>query len=576
MKKNTWKNLKQSWKYAKGSRRYLVLFLILGIIQAIGYAIVPLLTANLIIQITEKNVDGLIMTGVWIALVNAFYWLCNALSSVVSNKFSTEILIKLQSILAEETLYLSQKELNNNSSGVFADRINNDCGKIGSTFVEISFTCTSVLANAGILLAVFLVSKIVFGYYIIVIICLYICNLFRYDYFFKFDKKIREVKEKNTGTVTELIRGLTDIKVLNAISGFTNKMKDRFKTTNTMYYKLNNRNTIMYVSIEYVKIVAELLFIIIGVVLIKGNLLTFASFIILFNYQDRVYALVDNLNFMTEYFKDFELSAERIFEIISHHKFEREKFGKTKLEKASGNFEFKNVHFGYDDKEILKGISFKIKENETLAFVGKSGSGKTTIFNLLTKLYEVDKGEITIDNININDLTRDSIRGNMSLISQNPYIFNFTIRENLRLVKEDMTDEEMVEVCKLAQIHDYIMTLPDKYDTLVGEGGINLSGGQRQRLAIARALLRKTEIILFDEATSALDNQTQRDIQKAINNMKGEYTILIIAHRLSTVINSDRIILIDDGKVKAEGTHTELMKTSKDYKELYETEMETK
>ena len=161
----------------------------------------------------------------------------------------------------------------------------------------------------------------------------------------------------------------------------------------------------------------------------------------------------------------------------------------------------------------------------------------------------------------------------MSIITQNPYIFNFSIKENLKLVKENMTDEEMIDVCKTACLHDFIMTLPDGYDTLVGEGGLTLSGGQRQRLAIARALLKKTEIILFDEATSALDNETQNEIQKAINNMKGEYTILIIAHRLSTVIDSDRIIMIEDGKVIDEGTHEKLLKSNEAYQKLYKKEL---
>lgn len=161
----------------------------------------------------------------------------------------------------------------------------------------------------------------------------------------------------------------------------------------------------------------------------------------------------------------------------------------------------------------------------------------------------------------------------MSIITQNPYIFNFSIRDNLRLVKPSLTDEEMIRHCKVAQLHEFIMTLKDGYDTVVGEGRVTLSGGQRQRLAIARALIKKTEIILFDEATSALDNQTQRKIQLAIQQMKGEYTILMIAHRLSTVLDSDRILLIDDGKVVAEGTHQDLIKENPIYQALYQSEI---
>ena len=229
--------------------------------------------------------------------------------------------------------------------------------------------------------------------------------------------------------------------------------------------------------------------------------------------------------------------------------------------------------FAYDKNKVLKDLSFKINAKETIAFVGKSGAGKTTIFNLLCKMYDTYKGQITIDGIDIRKLDKDSIRGNITIISQNPYIFNMSIRDNLRLVKSNITDKEIREACKAACLDEFIKTLPDKYDTIIGEGGINLSGGQKQRLAIARALVQKTRIILFDEATSALDNDTQEKINEAIENMKDEYTILIIAHRLSTIINADRILFINDGKIEAKGSHQFLLKHCKNYKHLYESEI---
>ena len=208
-----------------------------------------------------------------------------------------------------------------------------------------------------------------------------------------------------------------------------------------------------------------------------------------------------------------------------------------------------------------------------IGIVGKSGAGKTTIFNLLCKMYSVESGEILIENENIEKLDEESIRGNITIISQNPYIFNLSIRDNLKLVKENLTEEEMIEACKIACLDNFIETLPNKYDTVLGEGGIILSGGQKQRLAIARAFVQKTKIILFDEATSSLDNETQTEIQKAISNLKDNYTILIIAHRLSTIVNCDKIMLLEDGRIVDEGNHKELLSRNITYQTLYKTEI---
>ena len=273
--------------------------------------------------------------------------------------------------------------------------------------------------------------------------------------------------------------------------------------------------------------------------------------------------------------KQFNLSCDRVFDIIDNDKFKKEEFGSFKKKTINGELEFKNVYFSYDgEKDVLKDISFKVNHHETVSFVGRSGSGKSTILSLLSGLYKLEdkRGVILVDDKDIRDYDKDSIRNNIAVVTQNPYIFNMSIRDNLKLVDPNLSEKKMKEVCEIACLNDFINTLPDKYDTLVGEGGLTLSGGQRQRLAIARALLKNTDVILLDEATSALDNETQGEIKKAINNMKGSYTIIIVAHRLSTVIDSDRIILVDKGKIVGEGSHKELMKNNSLYQNLYEKE----
>ena len=321
--------------------------------------------------------------------------------------------------------------------------------------------------------------------------------------------------------------------------------------------------------------VFELGLILLLIYLVQNKTISIAIAIALFNYKSGIMTVImEQISGFLDLAKDFNVSCDRVFSILEEGTFKKEKFGNKHLKKVSGNFEFKNVSFGYNEKNlVLDNISFKVNSGEMIGFVGRSGAGKTTIFNLLCKMYDVKSGEILIENENINKLDEDSIRGNITIISQNPYIFNLSIRDNLKLVKKDLTEEEMVEACKIACLDKFIETLPNKYDTILGESGVVLSGGQKQRLAIARAFVQKTKIILFDEATSSLDNETQAEIQKAISNLKDEYTILIIAHRLSTIVNCDKIMVVENGKIIDEGSHNELLKENSTYQKLYQTEI---
>lgn len=387
------------------------------------------------------------------------------------------------------------------------------------------------------------------------------------------DKEFRKSKEKVSGFIGELVRGARDIKMLNSEKDFTNELSTRIDDCNEKMFSLQKRNQKYRVLMWDISSLGNFILIVLLVLLLKDKILIPSIALVLYNYSGKVSSSAYFVGNFLEQIKDFNLSAERVFAITNGDEFKKEKFGNVHLDKVNGNFEFKDVVFAYSTKKVLNKLSFKINANETVAFVGKSGAGKTTIFNLLCKMYDVDSGSITIDGVEIKKLDKDSIRGNITIISQNPYIFNMSIKDNLRLVKSNLTNKEMKEACKLACLDEFINSLPDKYDTVIGEGGVNLSGGQKQRLAIARALVQKTEIILFDEATSALDNETQEKIQTAINNMKNEYTILIIAHRLSTIINADRILFLDNGKIVAEGTHEYLLKNCSEYRKLYEAEI---
>lgn len=245
--------------------------------------------------------------------------------------------------------------------------------------------------------------------------------------------------------------------------------------------------------------------------------------------------------------------------------------GEKDLNGFSDKIIFENVWFKYSSMNdyLLKGLSFSIERKQMTAIVGRSGSGKTTVINLLLKLYQADKGAIKIDGMEISTLSNKTYLSRIGYVSQETFIFNNSFRENIRFGMENCTDQMIEEAARLANAEEFIKETPDGYDTVVGDSGIKLSGGQKQRVAIARAMLRKPEIIVFDEATSSLDNISEKKIQKAINNISKHTTVLVIAHRLSTVQNADKIIILEKGEIKEQGTHEELLKNKKLYYELH-------
>lgn len=298
-------------------------------------------------------------------------------------------------------------------------------------------------------------------------------------------------------------------------------------------------------------------------------------FIVLETYIWRIDEVVESISDFGVNYNKITVSLKRINELINNKLYNDEKFGNITLDNVKGNIKFEKVKFKYSDDEdlTLRGLDLNIEPHKKIAIVGRSGNGKSTLFNLLLRYFDPISGTISLDGVNINDLTEENLRKNISIIRQTPFLFNLSIFDNFKLVKDDVTLEEVRKYCKEAYIDDYIMSLPDKYDTTIGEGGINLSGGQKQRLAIARTLLLNTKIILFDEATSALDNESQDYIKKTIDNLVKDHTIVIVAHRLSTIVDADVINVIDKGKLEATGTHEELLKKSKVYKNLYSNEL---
>ena len=575
--RSVWQNFKSTYKYAKKGKKYLWIFLIINVLMTIISVIAPIMAAQRLLALTSNNYSKLLVFILLIFGIEIIRNFCNLAYNYTYSKFYYDARKNLQLELIRETLRITQKDLNNNSSGVFIERINGDTDNLTDIFTILIDYITDLIGNLGILVTVFFINFYLGILYIFVIIIFFLYNKFSSNIIYENRKKYKKSREKTGGFISEIVRGSKDIKILDAEESFLIKANDYIKETNNISYHQDKTRSLLRLLGGSIRDMGDLIVSVFIFIFLSLGSLRIESAIVIYNYHSRIISLSGSIERIFEIIKQFNLAANRIFGILEEDEFTKEHFGSKKLKKFAGNISFKDVYFAYEkDLPVLKGMNFEVNANETIGFVGPSGAGKSTIFNLISAIERVDKGHITFDGVDINTLDKSSIRGNLSVISQNAYIFNMSILDNLKVIKKDATEEEIKDACHLACLDDFIETLPNKYDTIVGEGGVTLSGGQKQRLAIARALLLKTEVLLFDEATSALDNETQTKIQEAINNLKGEYTILIIAHRLSTVIDANRIFVINNGVVEAAGTHKELLKTSKTYQKLYAKETKTK
>ncbi len=296
---------------------------------------------------------------------------------------------------------------------------------------------------------------------------------------------------------------------------------------------------------------------------------TMAAFV---GFMDRVYSPLRRLISSSTVLVQSIASMDRVFELIDEKYDIKDKADAKHLNSVDGDVEFDHVSFRYEDEEelVLNDISLHVKQGETIALVGMSGGGKSTIISLIPRFYDVTDGSIKIDGVDIRDVEARSLRDNIGMVLQDNILFSESIAMNIRMGNPDATDEEVIEAAKAANAHEFITGLSDGYETMVGERGVKLSGGQKQRVAIARIFLKNPPLLILDEATSALDLESEHLIQEALEKLASERTTFIVAHRLSTITHADRIVLIENGEVKEQGTHTELMKKKGGYYNLYQ------
>jgi len=573
-KPNKLKGYKGLRKLVPFYKRYSGLFfatMLTLILSAVINLFSPIFSANALASLSEYKYDQALLFAMLVIAVRLLVEIANYLHNICYVKMDCKVVFDIKTTLIRAITSTTMSKSDKTNSGVYIERLNEDSNKCSDVLMDIMSVFLDVISNLAFLIYIAFLNIWFFLALVAYVLVLWVFDSKKERMWYIQRKKFRETREIATGTYNEQVRGLRDIKSLNIRNNTIRDSGNKFEDALAIH-KLSRFTRRKWVFIRNaVAIVFEVGFFVMGILFIKNSLITLANFLVIYMYHGNVRGLTNYFAMIKQYAIEGELAAQRVFEVIDE--FPKEQFGQNTIEKVDGKIEFRDVTFAYDEGEnVLEHLDLTFEPNKTTAVVGKSGSGKSTILALINKLYTVTDGTITLDGQDINTLTEDTIRDNIGIVTQTPYIFNRTIRENLLFIKPDATEEEMISALKRAQIYSFIKKLDKGLDSLVGENGVMLSGGQKQRIAIARILLKNSKIIVFDEATSALDNESQGLIVKAIDSLKKNHTIIIVAHRLSTIVGADNIVVLDGGKILAQGTHEELFKKCKMYKDLYKSE----